>query len=382
MKRNLLIVFVMFQAFSFAQKPDFIIKGKVGHLNSPAQAELVYTVNDKNIRDTSTITHGEFSFKGTVPVPAEGTIQGIIIFHHLGAGLSYKTKGNLENMKLFIEPGVITVTGDDSLKNASISGSKANDDYKVYTRLIKPVTDSKLSINTAYKRANPKLRATKSFTDSLETINLKANELQKQILLKYIHDYPDSWMCFDALKAMGGTHPDVSYLEPLFNSFSDHLKHSGTGQAFISTLENIKNVKIGFVAPAFTLNDQNGKPVSLSDFKGKYLLLDFWASWCAPCRAENPNVVKAYNLYKDKNFTILSVSIDEEIFKSAWLKAIIKDNLPWTQVRDDEKSKSMVRKLYGIKGIPDNFLISPDGKILARTLRGVNLTDKLAEILK
>jgi len=382
MKINLLFVLILLQVFSFAQKPNFIIKGKVGHLSAPAQAELVYTIGDKKIHDTSELKNGEFSFKGTVPVPTEGTLQGIIVFHHLGIGLSYKTKGNMENLQLFIEPGVITLSGDDSLKYATISGSKVNDDYKVYRRLIKPVTDIKLSINTTYKRANPKLRATKSFTDSLASINVKATELQKKILVKYIHDNPDSWMCFDALKSMGGSHPEVSFLEPLYNSLSDHLKHSGTGQEYFSTLVNINNVKIGLVAPAFTLNDQNGKPVSLSDFKGKYLLLDFWASWCAPCRAENPNVVKAYTLYKDKNFTILSVSIDDEIFKSAWLKAIIKDNLPWTQVRDDEKSKNSVRNLYGIKGIPDNFLISPEGKIIARTLRGENLTNKLAEILK
>ena len=139
---------------------------------------------------------------------------------------------------------------------------------------------------------------------------------------------------------------------------------------------------VGQPAPDFTLPDPNGKAVSLSSFKGKYVLVDFWASWCGPCRAENPNVVSAYQKFKDKNFTILGVSLDQPGGKDAWMKAVMKDNLTWTQVSDLKWWNSAVVPLYKIEGIPYNVLVDPQGKIIAESLRGADLDKKLTELLQ
>ena len=155
---------------------------------------------------------------------------------------------------------------------------------------------------------------------------------------------------------------------------------AGNGKTAVETVNQTPVIELNAMAPNFTAKNEKGKDISLSDFRGKYVLVDFWASWCGPCRRENPAVVAAYKAFKNKNFTILGVSLDKE--QAAWEKAIKDDNLDWTQVSDLKGWNSAPAALYGVRSIPSNFLIDPEGRIIAMNLRGESLEKKLSEVLK
>ena len=184
---------------------------------------------------------------------------------------------------------------------------------------------------------------------------------------------------------------DMSKFEvPVSNLVKRFPKHKGIANAlaFIKSKTTAQtqppqpnsNAGIGSIAPELTMNDVDGKPFSLSQLRGKYVLVDFWASWCGPCRAENPNVVAAYNQFKNKNFTVLGVSLDEG--KAEWVEAIKSDNLTWPQISDLKKFNSAAVELFGFDAIPYNVLIDPTGKIIATGLAGKALQSKLIEVLK
>ncbi len=197
----------------------------------------------------------------------------------------------------------------------------------------------------------------------------------------FILSNPNSYLSILALYSVGGPSPDPAELDTLYNSLSTELKNMEAAKVFKTQLDVLRHTSVGVMAPDFTQNDVNGVPVKLSSFRGKYVLLDFWASWCAPCREENPNVVKAYNKYKDKNFTILSVSLDKPDARNNWLAAIKNDGLSWTQVSDLKFWNNEAATLYSITSIPSNFLIDPNGKIVAKDLRGGDLENMLEQVL-
>ncbi|MCK7557779.1 TlpA family protein disulfide reductase [Chitinophaga sedimenti] len=200
---------------------------------------------------------------------------------------------------------------------------------------------------------------------------------------KFIQENPSSFFSLVALKEVSVmNNMDMTVIEPLFSSLSDELRMTPAGREFAEAMNKEKALIEGKQAPDFTQNDVNDKPVKLSDFRGKYILLDFWASWCGPCRQENPFVVKAFNQFKDKNFTVLSVSLDKEGNKAAWLKAIEQDGLSaWTHVSDLKYWDNNVARMYGVRGVPTNYLIDPTGKIIAKNLRGEELQKKLEEVI-
>ena len=167
-----------------------------------------------------------------------------------------------------------------------------------------------------------------------------------------------------------------------FLKIPDAYKNSPPGKSIPVLIGAKEKTQIGKVAPDFTQQTPDNRTLSVSGFKGKYLLIDFWASWCGPCRAENPNLVAAYQRYHDKGFEILGVSLDNASQKDAWVQAIQKDSLTWPQVSDLKGWDNEAARLYGIRGIPANFLLDPSGRIIARHLRGAQLTEKLEELFK
>ncbi|AKD57347.1 TlpA disulfide reductase family protein [Spirosoma radiotolerans] len=173
---------------------------------------------------------------------------------------------------------------------------------------------------------------------------------------------------------------DFATYESLAQRFEKENPNSPHAKSLIGRVARIKGVSVGAPAPEIALNDTTGTPVPLSSLRGKYVLIDFWASWCGPCRAENPNVVRMYNKFKDKGFAIYSVSLDQA--KANWTKAIRNDNLTWTHVSDLKFWQSAAAQQYGVQAIPATFLLDKDGKIIAKNLRGEALEQKLEEILK
>ncbi|MBO9202996.1 MULTISPECIES: peroxiredoxin family protein [Niastella] len=207
-------------------------------------------------------------------------------------------------------------------------------------------------------------------------------DYRRQQEIAFIKAHPNYQVSAEALKdALGYLPDDIRIYDKLFKGLSKEVQKSKEGILLKKSIDGFMAVRIGAVAPLFSSPDTAGVSINLKDFRGKYVLLDFWASWCIPCREENPSVLKAYQQFRDKNFTVLGVSLDQSNKRAAWIKAINDDGLVWNHVSDLTYWNNAVAKLYSIRSIPQNFLIDPNGKIVAANLRGEELFNKLQELI-
>ncbi|GBU08517.1 thiol:disulfide interchange protein [Bacteroidales bacterium] len=274
--------------------------------------------------DSCQLQDGHFSFSGSVDLPDLYAIQ---------------LEGERERLAFFLENSLITVKIAQERDASQAIGSASNDLF------------------SEAKNAKEEQFDIKNFVATHPASTVAAYVLYRNFSYK---------LNLEELKA------NVS----LFDSSIYHSQHIEGLKALIVALEK---VEIGKSAPDFIQLDSSGSPVSLSSFLGQYVLVDFWASWCPPCRRENPNLVKAFDNFKGKNFTVLGVSLDKD--KAAWLKAVADDKLDWTHVSDLKQWDNEAAALYGVRSIPSNVLIDPQGIIIAKNLKDEDLHLKLSELI-
>lgn len=362
----------------------FSIKGDVSKVKDPIdKIVLLYKSNGKIIEDTSEIKNGKYFFNGKIKDAREASIKAFKINYNTDGKNKYR---KADEKWVFIEPTKMKVSSGNVFSDLTLTGSPANTAYVKWKEALKPFNDSFNRYQWEFLDARKSFNLSKKKEDSLlvEKYSVKSGKAINEFFdsnLQYAKNNSKSPILMTILSSF----PPVMFKdtfdiekERLFNQAPLALQNTELGELIAHQIA----VRLGRQGPDFSLPDMNGNNIKLSSTRGKYVLLEFWASWCSPCRAESPNLLKAYNKYKN-DFTIFSVSLDVPSAKQKWLDAIKKDgtNL-WPQVLNQAGGASDASLLYGkIGNIPANFLLDREGKIIAKDLRGLKLEEKLKELI-
>lgn len=346
-----------------------------------AKTELVYVSYRgfengvlKQYYDSARVVSNQVVFKGELSEPVEVRISRVSKFMKGYPLLS-------DSFKIYLMPGQTQIKTGSLFNDFSTSGSVYEASYQDYLRLQKENLKESLPLSAEMKKLDKKKDsvAYAQLSTLYGKILMKYFRAKKQFIIDYARRSPVALLTFQNILKSFAYSPEVA--DSLYNLFSDTYQALPLAKDIKNEIEIIKNSAIGKMARDFSQPDAQGKMISLSSYRGKYVLLDFWASWCVPCRGESPALVAGYKQYKDKNFTILQISLDTEKAKDAWLKAIAADHLgAWTHVSDLQGFSNGAARLYSVNAIPQNFLIDPSGKIIAKNLRGQKLAQKLEEL--
>jgi peroxiredoxin len=346
----------------FAQ--NTIIRGHLKGLKA-GQVKLVYPSGNGQKTDSVKVVDGKFTWKGNLAEP-----------QHMSLVLPNKF------YVFYAQSGKISITGiSDSTETYVVTGSRIEDERVALEKSIKDLTDQERPLYHKYI-IEPHGRASKEEQTKLgDTLEEKLAPIQEEInkrVDQYIMSHPSSFYSIELVAQRAAYETDYARLEKAYDMLDESAKQTAAGKTLTNRMNVMKRSTVGIQMMDFTQNDTSGLPVRFADFKGKYVLVDFWASWCGPCRAENPNVLKAYNEYKDKNFTVIGISLDDKA--NNWKKAIRDDHMPWAELSDLKGWKNEVSTYYGVQGIPSNLLVDPSGKIIVKDLRGEALHKKLSEL--
>lgn len=361
-------------------KPDgYVIDGTAKNVYNGIRV-LLQTSNEQGRPvpvDTAIVMNEKFRFEGKLENPEM---------------LYLSVNGVTGNLPMIIENNFISIELDkQNITKSKVTGSKSHD---VYVKFIEGRNQAQLDVQTL----SVKLDDAKFIKDT-ENIEIYSKKLQEAIAhndsfsLNFTKDHPDSYVSLFIIDAQTNLRDvDIEAFETAFQNLNNELKSSEYGNNVAKKIDQVKEFQqksqalaIGKKAPNFTAPDINGNPLSLYNVKGKVTIIDFWAAWCAPCRRENPNVVKVYEQYHSKGLEIVGVSLDgtsrQSDAKAAWLKGIEEDKLTWHQVSNLQYFNDPVARLYDINSIPATFIIDEEGTIVAKNLRGMALEQKIAELL-
>jgi peroxiredoxin len=374
MKKIITGIITFLPLVAFSQQP-FTITGNGKAFKNGDKIYLAYKVDGVVKADSTLVVNSIFDFKGNITNRVLG---------HLYKNENPFTSNIVHDSgPLYIEPGNILITSKDSLNNAEITGTKTNVDLTVLNSRLKLLREKLGKTAGDFDALPPQQQKDINVVASLRAHIKEIRKEMEPIEFAFIKSHPDSYISLVTLEGLVNN-ADLSQIKIAYDGLTPFSKASPLGKDLRKIINSANQTTVGLMAMDFTLPNQDGKLVKLSDFRGKYVLVDFWASWCLPCREENPNILIAYQKYKNKGFTVLGVSIDDQNTKSAWLKAIKEDGLPWTQVLDDVSpaDKSKVKNTYGITTIPANVLVDPSGRIIAKNIKDKVLLNKLEELME